>query len=167
MRTFTLSHSFDCEPDALWLTFFDQAFTAAQFAALGFGYELLEQRDEEAKVTRSIRVTPKLDVPGPVAKVIGSSFAYREDGTFDKATKTWTWKSTTSTLANKIHSEGKVRIVADGPGKCIRKSDFTIEVNLLGLGGLVESALEKNFTQGWDGSAAFTAKWLKEHVASP
>jgi len=161
MKKFTVEHAFDCDPDTLWLTFFDEAFTKAQFASFGFpSFEIVSQKDEGDRVVRTMRVTPKLEVPGAVAKLLGSSFAYTEEGTFDKAAKVWTWKTTTSVLPNKIHSHGTVRVLPAGAGKCIQKSEFEISVDVFGVGGAIESALEKNFTNGWNNGATFTRRWL-------
>jgi hypothetical protein len=131
--------------------------------ALGFPkYEILEFRDEESQIVRRITATPKMDIPGPVAKALGSSFSYIEEGIFDKKSKTFRWKSIPSSLKDKMRNEGTTRAEAAGEGRCTRVSEFDFEVKVFGLGGLMEGALEKNVRALLKRGADFTNEWLKE-----
>jgi hypothetical protein len=164
MPKLTLTHEINCDVDNFWKVFFDKDFNHALYSkGLGFPkYELLELRDEENQIVRRISATPKMDVPGPVAKALGSSFSYVEEGTFDKKAKTFKWKSIPSSLKDKMRNEGTIRAEAAGEGRCTRVSDFDYEVKLFGIGGLMEGALEKNLRALLKRGAEFTNEWLKE-----
>ena len=165
MQSFTLTHEINCDLDTFWKLFLDKTFNEALFKqGLGFPrYETLELTDRENEVFRRVGVTPKIDAPAPVVKVLGASFSYTEEGTLDKSAKIFRWKSIPSTSADKVQTQGTVRAEAAGEGKVRRISDFNCEVKVFGIGGMIESALEKNLRHGWDKSAVFMNDWLKTH----
>ena len=165
MKSFTLSHEINCDLDAFWKIFFDKEFNVALFRdGLQFPhYEVLELKDGEKEILRRVKVTPKMDAPGPVAKVLGNSFSYVEDATFDKASKVLTWKTTPSSMADKVTTKGTIKAEPAGEGKVMRLSEFHYEAKVFGIGGLLESAFEKSLRSGWDKSAEFLNRWLKEH----
>ena len=60
---------------------------------LGFPeFKVIEQNDTTAKLTRKVMGQPKMDLPGPVAKLLGANFRFTEEGTWDKTSKVWTFK---------------------------------------------------------------------------
>src|SRR5262249_31075375 len=146
-----------------WRIYLDDAFERELYRdGLRFPvYELLENRETESEIIRRIRVVPKLDLPGPVAKVLGSSFAYTEEGRFDKAARLWTSKFIPSVLADRLTSTVAVRAEPAGEGRCRRTIDYTVEARIFGVGGLVESALEKNVRGGWEAGARFMNGWKR------
>lgn len=158
MKTFTLVHEIATDVDGFWTTFFDRAYNEALYAkGLQFPkYEVLKQEENDKTIVRSVRVTPKLDVPGPIAKMLGDGFAYLEEGTWDRATKIWKWKNSPS---DKLSTEGTIRCEPVGEGKCRRVGDIRIEGKVFGLGGMLESTLEKNLRAGWEKSAVFLNEW--------
>lgn len=165
MKSFTLSHEIHCDTDTFWKLFFDKTFNEELFKrGLQFpGYEVLEFKDEDSRIFRRTKVTPKLDAPAPVAKVLGSSFSYTEEGTFDKATKVLSWKTTPSALADKVTTKGTVKVEPMGDDKVRRISEFHYEAKVFGIGGILESAFEKSLRSGWEKSAEFTNQWIKDH----
>lgn len=167
MGKFTMTHEIECDPDTFWKLFFDKEFNEALFRqALKFPeFTVVEQRDGDKELFRKVRATPKVDLPGPVAKLLGSNFSYVEDGTFEKGTKTWRWKMTPSSLADKMRNEGVMRVEAAGAGKCRRVAEITNEVKIFGIGGMVEGAAEKSLREGWDASARFMNQWIRDGKA--
>lgn len=164
MPSFTLTHEINCDVDTFWKNFFDKSFNVKMFKeGLDFpSFEVVDQKDDDKQVTRKSQVTPKMDVPGPVAKILGSSFSYLEEGTFDKASKVWRWKTTPSTMADKVKTSGVVRVEEAGEGKCRRLCEFEYEAKVFGLGGVIEKALEKNLRSGWDKSAEWMNAFYKK-----
>jgi hypothetical protein len=163
MGKFTVTHEIRCDVDTFWKTFFDASFNDKLYLeALGFpAYKTLDQTETDTKITRKVHGQPKMSVPGPVAKLVGSNFSYTEDGSFDKAKKVWTWKLTPSTLADKMRNEGSVRVESIGDNKVRRVADLFVEAKVFGLGGLIESSVEKQLRDGWDASAVFMNKYLE------
>lgn len=164
MGKFTITHEIPCNEETFWKTFFDKEFNETLFLKeLRFpDYKILEARDDDKEIFRKVSGKPKMDLPGPIAKLLGESFRYTEDGTFDKATKTWRWKMTPSTLADKLRNEGVMRIEKIGEDRIRRIADITVEAKIFGIGGLMESATEKELRSGWDQSAEFMRKWVSD-----
>jgi len=162
MGKFTVSHEINCDEETFWKTFFDKTFNEKMYReGLGFSeFNVLEQTETDAKITRKTAGMPKMEMPGPVAKLLGSNFRYTEDGTFDKASKKWSWKMTPSVLAEKIRNEGWLRVEPIGDGKVRRIGEITIEAKIFGVGGLMESSAEKQLRAGWDESAVYMNKFL-------
>lgn len=162
MAKFTLTHEINCDPETFWKIFFDKTFNETLFKEhLGFPkFDVLDYRENDREITRKVFGMPKMDVPGPVAKLLGSSFSYNEEGTLDRKSGLWKWKMIPSTMADKMRNEGTVRIEAAGPGKCRRIADIVIEAKVFGLGGIIEGAAEKNLRDGWNASAVFMNQWI-------
>ena len=160
-----LSHELNCTPEIFWKIFFDQEFNSRLYLDyLGFPeFKNLEQRETETQTIRKVMGQPKMNMPAPVMKLLGSNFRYTEDGTLDKATMTWRWKLTPSALADKLRNEGTLRCEPVGDRRCRRIVELVMEAKVFGLGGLLESSTEKQMREGWDKSAVFMNKWIAEN----
>jgi len=158
-----LEHDIRLGEDAFWKTFFDRGFNERLYRDyLHFPeFEVTEQTETETEIRRKLRVLPKLDMPGAVQKVLGSSFRYVEEGTFDRKSKTWRFKTIPSLLADKTKNEGVLRVEAAGDDKVKRILDVSLEVKVFGLGGTLESTFEKAIRDGWNNSA----RYMNEQVA--
>lgn len=167
MGKFAIQHEIKCDVDTFWRVFFDQEYNKRLYLdGLGFSaYEILEQRETPDTITRKVKGTPKMNVPGPIAKLLGSSFSYVEDGSFDRATRLWKWKVTPSALAEKTRNEGSLRVEPVGADRVRRIAEIFVEAKVFGVGGLIESSLEKQLREGWDASVPFMHKWLGSHPA--
>jgi hypothetical protein len=167
MGKITLTHEINCDEPTFWKIFFDKTYNEVLYRqGLGFPkYDIVEQREDDKTIFRKVSGTPKMDVPAPVAKALGGSFSYVEEGTFDKATKSFKWKMIPSAMRDKLRNEGTVRIESVGAGKVRRIAEIVMEAKVMLIGGLLESSAEKNFRDGWDRSAAFTNKWIAEGKA--
>ncbi len=164
MGNFTVTHEINCDAETFWKIFFDKSFNERLFKdVLGFPeFTILEQNETDTQITRKVSGTPKMTLPGPVTKLLGNNFRYTEDGTFNKATKIWSWKMQPSTLADKLRQEGKMRIEPIGDKRVRRIAEIVNEAKIFGVGGLIESSAEKGLREGWDQSASFMNKYLTE-----
>lgn len=165
MGKFSVKHEINCNEETFWKVFFDKEFNEKLYKGrLGFPeFTILDQRDDDKETYRKVKGTPKMNVPGPVAKVLGSNFGYTEEGRLNKATKLWSWKMNPSTMADKLRNEGTMRIEVIGDNRVRRVADLIIEAKIFGVGGLIESSAEKQLREGWDDSAVFMNEWLKTH----
>ena len=165
MGKFTVTHEINCNEEAFWKLFFDKDFNVKLYKeGLGFPeFNIVDQRETDTDLVRKVTGTPKMEVPGPVAKVLGSNFGYTEEGKFNKATKVWQWKLTPSAMADKLRNEGVLKISAIGDAKVRRVAEITLEAKVFGIGGLIESSSEKQLREGWDKSAVFMNNWIKTH----
>jgi len=55
---------------------------------------------------------------------------------------------------------GTVRIAASGNGRCRRTDNFTVEAKIFGLGGLIESSIEKELQSARAKEYAFLTRWF-------
>lgn len=165
MANIKLVHEIHCNAERFWKIFFDKEFNETLYKkALGFPeFSIVEQKETEHEITRKAAGQPRMNVPGPVAKLLGANFRYTEEGHFDKKTQFWKWKLYPSALADKLHTSGSVRIEPAGDGRVRRIAEMTLEAKVFGIGGLIESAAEKNMRDGWERSAHYMNKWLAEH----
>ena len=164
MATFTMRHDLDCDCDTFWKLFWELDFNEQLFKALEYpAWKLVDTKETDKEIIRTVKATPKMEAPGPVAKLLGSSFGYDEEGRFDKATKTHKFIITPNVLAGKLRNEGTVKCEPRGEGKSTRVVEIIAEAKVFGLGGMIESSFEKSFRTGWQKSADFINKWVKDH----
>jgi hypothetical protein len=111
-----------------------------------------------------------MKLPAPVAKLIGESFAYEEHGTLDRANNEWTWRmvqpanldSKRKPRKDAVTMHGTVRIEPSGEAHCRRTDPFTVEAKLFGLGGLIESTIDKELQSARAKEYAFLARWVEQ-----
>lgn len=159
MKKVTESFSLPCSVEKFWQVFFDPAYSKALYLdELKFkDFKVLESSDS----ARKLRIVPRVNLPGPIANLLGDSFAYEEHGTLDRARGLWTWKMVPGGKAL-LTTAGTIRVVADGEGKCRRTDEVTVEGKVFGLGGILESTVEKELHSTWPKETAFFKRWLEK-----
>lgn len=165
MKTSTTSAVLPCTPDSLWASFFDESYLRALYL------DELEYRSfavlEIGDTSRKLRIVPKMNLPAPVAKLIGESFAYEEHGTLDRPKNQWTWRMVqpanldprTKPRKDAVTMHGTIRVEASGEARCRRTDSFSVEAKIFGLGGLIESSIEKELQSARAKEYAFLARW--------
>jgi hypothetical protein len=162
MKKVTVTTTMDCDADGFWKLFFDREFNTKLYTeGLGFkSYDIIEMTE----TSRRTKGVPKMKLPGPVAKLLGDSFGYEENGTLDKASGIYRWKMTPNTMTDKLFTTGSVKIESLGDGKVRRTSEATIEAKMFGVGGLLEGTAEGEMRTSWDKENAFMSRWIREHA---
>lgn len=162
MSTFKVTHEINCNVETFWKLFLDKTFNEKLYKeGLSFPeFTIVSQNETDTEVTRKCTGQPKMDMPAPVMKLLGSGFRYTEEGKLNKATMVWTWKMIPSALADKLRQEGTLRVEASGDNKVRRVAELINEAKVFGVGGLIESSAEKQLRSGWDQSATFMNKWI-------
>ena len=164
MATFTMKHEMECDGERFWKLFFDAEFNERLFKALEFPeWKLLETKETETEIIRTVKAMPKMEAPAAVVKLLGSSFGYDEVGRFDKASKTLKFVIKTNVMTEKLRNEGTVKCEPRGEGKSLRVVEIIAEAKVFGLGGMIEGSFEKSFRSGWQKSADFINKWVKDN----
>src|SRR5882757_5613679 len=125
MPDITLQHEIDTDEDTFWSKIvFDEGFNKKLYLdELKFPqWKLLEMKDDDAKITRRVLVEPATnDLPGPLKKAIGGDkLAYTEEGTFDKKSKRYSFKTTASLMADKTKVTGELWVEKIGEKKIRR-----------------------------------------------
>lgn len=167
MPDITLQHEIDTDEDTFWSKIvFDESFNKKLYIeGLKFPqWKLLEQKDDDAKITRRVLVEPATgDLPGPIKKAIGGDkLAYTEEGTFDKKTKRYSFKTTASLMADKTKVAGELWVEKIGEKKIRRICKIHVEVKIFMVGGMVEDRILKDLKSSYDASTAVTNKYIKE-----
>jgi hypothetical protein len=168
MKTVSTSVVLPCSPDTFWRTFLDERYMRAIFL------EELEFKEynvlELTETSRKIRAVPKVKLPSVIEKLVGDSFAYEEHGTLDRAKNEWTWKMVPPTNLDPkkkprkeiVSTRGTVRVEPAGEGKCRRTDEVQVEAHMFGVGGLIESTVEKELRASWAKEFAFLTRWLEK-----
>lgn len=166
MSKFTLRNVFETDEETFWnRIFFDPEYNQRLYLdALKFkGFDLLEITGEPGGArTRKIRTEPRSEAPAVVTKLIGGSLSYVEEGRFDPATKKWTYTITTSKLADKVKIRGTFWVEPRGDKRVERVCECEVEVKIFGVGGAVESFIEKTTRESYEDAAKFTNAFIKE-----
>lgn len=163
---FTIRHRFSTDLDSYWnKVFFDPEYNRRLYQdALKFaGYELVELRDTGGgAMTRTVKLEPGFDAPAVVKKLLGDRFGYTEVGSFDPKTRRWSYTITPSTLADKVTIKGDFWAEPRGEKEIERICDVVIEARIFGVGGMLESYVEKETRQTYELAAQFTNQFIRE-----
>lgn len=108
---------------------------------------------------------PNVKLPDVLAKAAAGnedSFCLTEDGVLDKSGREWVYRFEVhpSLLEDKVQARGQMVIRPHGQGQCERLVDFEVGVKLFGLGGIVETFVEKTVRRGYDDSGEFLQRYL-------
>jgi hypothetical protein len=163
MKTVTESFVLPCTPEVFWKQFFDESYSRALFMEqLQFkSFTVIELKES----SRKLRLSPKINLPGVLEKLIGDSFAYEEHGTLDRAKSVWTWQMVQPAGVSgkpKVATHGTIRVEPAPDGKCRRTDEVVIEARIFGLGGIIESTVEKELRSSWAKELPFFEQWLKK-----
>ena len=163
MGILKLQQEIHCDVPTFWRQFFDRELSRRLFLeGLGFhAYETLSQEETDAEIRRTVAVEPKLSMPGPLAKMFGSSFRYTEEGVFDRAAEVFRWRLIPGSLAGKVRVDATLRAAPLGPSRLMRHVEFVIEAQVFMVGGLIEDTFRKQLTEGWTRSAEIQNEWLR------
>mgnify|MGYP001812836436 FL=1 len=154
MKTSTTSAVLPCTPDIFWSSFLDESVLRALYVdeLESPTFDVLELTD----TSRTLRIGPKLNLPAPVAKLIGESFVYEEHATLNRANDEWTWRmvqpakldSKSKPRKDAVSMHGTGRIEPAGPDQCRRTDNWSIEAKVFGLGSLLESTIDRELRSG-------------------
>jgi hypothetical protein len=125
------------------------------------GAKVLELDRSAAVWKRRVRIDPPLvGLPGPVAKIIGDSFSYVEEGSYDPKTQRYSFKVIPSTMTDKTKTTGESWAESSG-GKNILCTRLNVEVKIFMVGGMVEEKILKDFRTSFDTAAPFINAFAK------
>ena len=162
MKKVHLSHEIHCSPEAFWKLYFDPEFTAALIkeAIKVDDFKIVKFEETDREIHRITTGRPRINAPAAIQKVIGDNFSYTEEARLDRATQTLRWNIRLSTFADKTRNEGVLRVEPLGPDRVRRIADAEVEAKIFGMGGMMESGMEKQMQEGWAAGAEFTNRWI-------
>ena len=158
-----MDHEIHCAPERLWQLYFDRDWNVEMYErGLGFpSCKIVEQREQGDHIIRRMTVVPKIDMPGPVRKIVGDKVGYEERGDYDRAAGVFHWQVVLAAFGDKARVEGTMRVVPHGTAHCRRVVDFEVEVKMFGVGKLIERTAADNTIDGWNNSA----RWINQYLA--
>jgi hypothetical protein len=166
MPDVTLRHEINTDEDTYWSkVVFDEAFNKAMYTDhMGIVWKLLDQKDDDTKLTRRVHVEPPVgNLPGALKKVIGDKLAYTEEGSFDKKTKRYAFKVTPSTMAEKTKVSGEMWCEKIADKKIARVLKMHVEVKVMLVGGMVEERIVSDLRSSYDRGTAFTNDFIAKN----
>ena len=163
MQRHEIVHEIHCAPERLWELYFDNDFNVEMYEQ-GMGFpscKILERKVEGDKLHRKMAVVPKVDMPKPVAKLVGDRVGFEEIGDWIRSEGVFRFRIVLAAFGDKVQIKGKMRVVPQGEARCRRLVEFEIEAKMFGIGKLVEKTASDNTLDGWNKSA----KWINEYLA--
>ncbi len=163
MKTITASVELPCSVERFWEIYLDEAFlrelymTELQYKE----FSLLEAKGD----TRKVRIVPKINLPGPLEKLMAGGFVYENHGSLDRASNTWTFRMVQpvgpdgKAKKEMVSTGGKVHVQALGDGRCKRTDEVTVEGRIFGLGGIIEATVEKETRAASEKEFALMRRW--------
>ncbi|MFB9903417.1 DUF2505 family protein [Allokutzneria oryzae] len=148
MGRFTMAHEVSTDEAGFWALFLDDELSKQVFVG-EVGYHRWEVADRSGSgqdTKRTVAFDPARSWPGPVRKLFGSSYGETEKAGF-AAPGVWTWARTPSVQSDKIRMEGALRVEPVAGGRCRAVAEVAVEARIFGVGGLLESSLEKAFRE--------------------
>jgi hypothetical protein len=143
----TIRHELECDEETYWKCVFADDYNRRLYKeTLKFpGYELVDQKEDEQKIVRKVRVDPPTgSMPAAVKKVIGDKLSWTEDGTFDKGSKRYSFKVVPSTMPEKIQNRG------------------VLWTEVFMVGSIIEERLITDLRASYETAATFTNEYVKE-----
>lgn len=163
MQRHKVEHEIKCPPARMWELFFSDEFNIEMYEQ-GMSFpscKVPERRDDGRVLHRRMAMTPKVEMPKALAKVVGDRIGFEEIGDWDRSTDEYRWKIVLAAFGDKVRIEGTMRLLPHGADHCMRKVEFLVEANVFGIGGILEKTSAQNVLDGWHNSA----KWINGYLA--
>jgi len=164
----TIESVFRVSPDVFWQRlFFDADYNAGLYRELGFeSYEVLSlKRHDDGRIERSLRAEPPLSGPDLLKRQLRGRIYYVEEGTYDPARGVWEFVNRTSVAAGSTHIAGVITVTPHAEGMA-HVVELDVRVSALGLGSLVERAIEKNTRESYRTTTRYTNEYAAQHGLS-
>ncbi len=165
MKRVRIAHEVNCSPEVFWQLYLDPVFTEAlvREAIKVDNFKILKFEESPTEVHRITTGQPRISAPAAIQKIIGANFSYTEVLRFDRTQQVAKTSISLSTFGDKVRNDTTLRVEVLGPNRIRRIGDAEIEAKIFGMGGLIESNMEKQMQSGWADGAAFTNRWIAEH----
>lgn len=168
---FTVRHAYSMSPGVFWKRmFFNDAFNAELYEkALGFEkYEVIERIEPgDGRLIRTARVVPRLEMPGPIRRLLGERVWYYEKGRFDPVEGRWDTLIEVPRFDDKIDIRTGMQLVPRGEEESDRVLDVEIQTRIFGIGKLLEGFLERVMRDSYRKAADFTNAWWQANKDGP
>jgi len=157
---FVIQHEFHTSVEQFWTEIFkSEEFNRALYIDhLRCGYEL--ELWNPATGRRRARVWPTNTIPKALARVLGDTISFVEEGTCDDDVHRYDFRVLPSRLPERIRVNGSVVTAPLCDRTCERTVTFEIEARVFGIGHMIESFLETTTREQYDENATFINEYL-------
>lgn len=166
MSQVTIRHEIQTDEDTYWERLvFDEGYNKKLFVEhLGAGWKLLDQKEDDTKLTRRIEVEPPVgNLPTALKKLVSDKLSYTEEGTFDKATKRYKFEITPSLQADKTTITGEMWLEKLGEKKIARVCKFSVDVKIFVVGSMVEERITSDLRSSYDRGTKFANEYIAKN----
>lgn len=111
---------------------------------------------------RKLFLEPQGSAPAFIHKLVGDSIGYYEEGTFDPHRRIWSYRITLNKLADKARIAGEFWVEPRGPKQVERICDVDVNIDIFGVGGMVERFIESQTRANYEKATEFTNAWIRE-----
>lgn len=160
-----IENVFRVRPEVFWTRlFFDAGYNEGLYRALRFeSYEVLSlERFADGSVKRSLRATPPLSGPALLRQRLQGHIYYVEEGTYDAARRLWQFTNRTSVAAGTTQVAGTIAVEPHAEG-AKHVVELDVRVSALGLGGMIERAIEKSTRDSYRVTTEYTNAYAAQH----
>ena len=154
MAEFVITHEISCNKEQFWKLFWNKAFIEKMYRK-GLGYRAYEIR-EQSETERTVDLAPNWTLPGPMR----SGFTLSEQGELTRGSNIWRWIATPSTLPDKIHLDGTMRLEPINSTSVRRIGDFNVKATVPIVDCLLESSFETRLREEWKRTASYMSRYL-------
>lgn len=154
------------DPALVWEVFEGEEFQKRLDAATGLRSEVLSTRQEGTVTVRRLRYTSRKELPGIVAKALGSStLSYEQENRLDAATSELRWVVHLPVIGDRVKAAGTTRITpAAGGSRRVVDGELTISIPL--IGGQIEKVLGGEFEKSMSRAVDIARELLRERLGA-
>jgi hypothetical protein len=161
---YTVRHTIDTDVDSFWKLFFDPELARALLKSIGNAatFEVSGERvDDQGMHHRRIDCTSNTELPDFVKKFVGDG-SYTELGRFDPTLKKYNAQCIPKLGADKFQTTFEISTSPlDNGARCERLTTVENKVKVFGIGGMIESLLERTQREADQKSADFINEWIR------
>lgn len=140
--------------------YFNEPFNKELCKAVKLDRHLEKLEEKDGKLHRQVKVAPDRQIPGPAAKVLGGDkIEYTEHVDYKHGSMRGEWKTVSSLLTDKVKSAGTFGFKPH-PDGVVRWVEGEVNVNIFGLGGIVEKVIAADVEKSYQQAADFTQEWI-------
>ncbi len=152
-------------PEIFWTRlFFAPDYNEGLYRALRFeSYEVIAlERHEDGRIRRVLRAEPPLSGPPLVRRALKGRLAYAEEGVYDPTRGIWEFVNRADVPLGSTQVAGAIRVHPHARGLA-HVVDLEVSVSALGLGALIERAIESSTRESYRMTAAYTDEYAARH----
>lgn len=158
-----VEQQFECSAKGLYDLLTNEEFDQKLMANTGVGREVLEQEDLPDGKRLKLKMSPKVELPGFMAKLVGGRNDYVEERIWNDKTLSNTWKILPAISPDKVNIGGTVTVKDLGGGKCARIIEGDFEVRVALVGGKIEKFIISQTEDSFKKGEAFIRQYIKDN----